>query len=477
MVQKRPFDGDGQCGISAKLPKQLKHTERLPLLSEMYPCSEDRPDVANAAGEVVFKDKVEVLENNGHATDLVSWPEGYEEDTDYSEDDIQLVEPFQVPFFPGYYYPEHGFRTLIRHEDIYSMNFQHPQKPVPIGPNYQADIPPWNPNGAKRRSPDFCSTSEAVSQSGDRVLVGHSVIPMPYSGSFQDEAGAGRSECWCHDKGSIGCVRIHIVEAREKLGRILGSKELKELGFLDMGELVADKWTEEEEQLLHEIILLNPPSTGKNFWDILSSEFSSRTKAEIVSYYFNVFMLRKRALQNRFDPSNADSDNDEWCLSDEDDEDSIVESPEHHIGLDNSLEHDVNEYNEHVDETYNDNDNPAAFETADKGYENQSADHMTYKFEDKFQDERGHQYHQDAPDDSCTSFDKDGNQDRWAGSYYGLSNGSKGHHYVLEPCDAKMWDVGCLSHPMRDVDFLPTRNMIEEVFGHGSWNCKMDGKP
>ncbi|KAK4775233.1 hypothetical protein SAY86_010168 [Trapa natans] len=488
MVQKRPFDCEEQCDISSKLPKQLKHTENLPLLSEIYPW-EDSPQEDNATDEGVFKDKDEVLENHSDETDLVSPLEEYEEDTDYSEEDIRLEERFQVPFFPDYCYPEHGVRGLIKHEDIYSLHLQHPQKPVPIGPNYQADLPPWNPNGAKRRYPDFCSTFSVVSDSGDRELAGLSVVPMPCSQSFHDDAGAGRSECRCHDKGSIRCVRQHILAAREKLWRILGTEKFKDLGFLDMGELVVEKWTDEEEQLFHEIVLLNPSSIGKNFWDILSSEFPSRTKAEIVSYYFNVFILRKRAEQNRFDPLNADSDNDEWVLSDEDDEDSVVESPEQHIGFDGCLEYNVNEYNEYVaDETYNNIENPA-FEIAEQDYENQPVDHMAYKFEDKIQDERGgHQYHQDVHDDSCTSSDngvppvtlgthlKDENQDRWAGNFTGLSSGSKGHHYALEPCDAKLWDVEYVSHSKRDADFLPTCSMMEEVFGDGSWNCKMDGK-
>ena len=51
--------------------------------------------------------------------------------------------------------------------------------------------------------------------------------------------------------------------------------------------------------------------------------FPSRTKKDIVSYYFNVFMLKVRAEQNRLDPRNIDSDDDEWQGSD----DSVVESP------------------------------------------------------------------------------------------------------------------------------------------------------
>ncbi|GKC89283.1 ELM2 domain-containing protein [Tanacetum coccineum] len=85
--------------------------------------------------------------------------------------------------------------------------------------------------------------------------------------------------------------------------------------MLEMGEVAAAKWTEEEERLFHEVVYLNPASVGGRFWKELSIEFPSRTKKEIVSYYFNVFILRRRAVQNRSQVLYPDSDNDEWRQS------------------------------------------------------------------------------------------------------------------------------------------------------------------
>ena len=45
--------------------------------------------------------------------------------------------------------------------------------------------------------------------------------------------------------------------------------------------------------------------------------FPAQSKNELVSYCFNVFMLRKRAEQNWLDPLNADSDDDKWQGSDD----------------------------------------------------------------------------------------------------------------------------------------------------------------
>lgn len=283
-------------------------------------------------------------------------------------------------------------------------------------------------------------------------------------------------------------MRQHVVEAREKLRRNLGSEEFEDFWFLDMGEQVAEKWTKEEELLFREIVLSSPHSVGRNFWNILSSAFPSRTKREIVSYYFNVFMLRRRAEQNRFDPLNADSDNDEWRLSDEDIDDSVVESPEWHIGVNKSSEDDVDEFDEDAEiEPYDDQEG-LAFKMAKKDCGNGQDGDITSKFEEHTYDDRMDRDQQEAQDDSCTSFDngvapassetqlKDDNRDQLPSGCNTLSNTSSGHDYALDPCDAKLWDVGYVSHPKREVDFLPTCSMIKEVFGDESWNCKMDGK-
>lgn len=164
--------------------------------------------------------------------------------------------------------------------------------------------------------------------------MGTCVVPMPDLDDSETDCCANLSEisCECSDQGSIRCVRQHVLEAREKVRANLGQKTFEELGFCHMGEGVSEKWTVEEEQEFHDIVCNNPLSMDKNFWDKLSTAFPSRTKKDVVSYYFNVFMLRKRTEQNRFDPVNIDSDNDEWERSEEEDsmeeedEDSGVES-------------------------------------------------------------------------------------------------------------------------------------------------------
>ncbi|MFS7981485.1 putative transcription factor MYB family [Helianthus anomalus] len=158
----------------------------------------------------------------------------------------------------------------------------------------------------------------------DDKFLGSCVIPMPesYSTVSTDFAvGKGRNDCFCEECGSLRCVGQHISEARENLRVNIGHERFSALGFDSMGDVVACEWTEEDEQLFHEIVYSNPVSLGKNFWEKLEETFPSRTNQEIVSYYFNVFVLQRRAGQNRLDPVNADSDDEELQVTDSSEED------------------------------------------------------------------------------------------------------------------------------------------------------------
>lgn len=248
-------------------------------------------------------------------------------------------ELLHIPSYADCFNAGRPVRTLVRLEDIYSILLEcHPRKPVTVGPNYQADVPEWDSKIASITYNDT-DVSETAAGSYEHELMGTCIIPMPAweSSAYDDKVGSGRADCSCEDKDSVRCVRQHISEAREELRNSLGHERFTELGFYDMGELVAEKWSEEEEELFHKVVFTNSPSSGRNFWFSLASVFPYRTKQEIVSYYFNVFMLRKRSEQNRCESMSIDSDNDEWQGADDfannevgfldEDEDSVVESP------------------------------------------------------------------------------------------------------------------------------------------------------
>lgn len=267
----------------------------------------------------------------------VFWANGHFAETDANSEEVYLS------LFPEYFVTEHQLTTFLQSDEISLLNHP-PVKSVSIGPEYQADVPEWCLQGSKNslahldgsdnqvRLETLSDSCLVVDDDHWEKLLGTCIISMPDSAESANHYSQSLgiiNDCECLDKGSIRCVRQHVMEAREKLRASLGHKIFEELGFRDMGEEVSKNWTIEEENKFHEVVSSYPMSMGKNFWDHLSVVFPSRTKNELVSYYFNVFILQKRAEQNRFDPLNIDSDDDEWQRCDlgaaEEDEDSGVE--------------------------------------------------------------------------------------------------------------------------------------------------------
>lgn len=127
----------------------------------------------------------------------------------------------------------------------------------------------------------------------------------------RDPIGKGRQEyCGCQIQGSIECVRFHTAEKRLRVKRELGSA-FYHWKFNEMGEEVGLPWTAEEEKKFKAIIKSNPPSLGKTFWDDIIESFPKKSWRELVSFYFNVYLLQRRGYQNRFTPNNIDSDDED----------------------------------------------------------------------------------------------------------------------------------------------------------------------
>ncbi|XP_059670418.1 uncharacterized protein LOC132315968 [Cornus florida] len=361
MVYKRSFHDEESFNVASKHPRQQECTTQQPAVLEISPWKNtlQKPH-ADGEGENNFGKS----ENEGRITSVSVSEDlnGADRDSGLSasgsissylcanskaiDEYSESHSPIYLSFFPNYFDLDHRVTALVQPDDIYSTLLdQPPRKLVSVGPDHQADIPEWVPQGFKNNF-DCLNKSDAhvyahssysclVDDDDDyrKKLMGTCVIPMPdlESPAYNSCVGeGGRSDCTCFDRGSVSCVRQHIMEARAKQKENLGEKIYEELGFSNMGEEVARKWSGEEELAFHEVVQSNPASLGRNFWDHLPAVFSSRERKDLVSYYFNVFMLRKRAEQNRFDPLNIDSDNDEVQRSElgmtEEDDDSAVES-------------------------------------------------------------------------------------------------------------------------------------------------------
>ncbi|KAL5729758.1 hypothetical protein ACHQM5_002661 [Ranunculus cassubicifolius] len=169
---------------------------------------------------------------------------------------------------------------------------------VPIGPRHQAEVPEWT-GIAVESDPKWLGTLHWPLKSGQQ------------NSHSEGSIGQGRqTSCECRVPGSVKCVRFHISEKRIRLNSELGLV-FYTWRFNHMGEEVSLSWTEEEEQKFKAIMSLNRFSTGRTFLEQLHRCFRTKRWTSLVSYYFNVFVLRRRTYQNRITPGNIDSDDDE----------------------------------------------------------------------------------------------------------------------------------------------------------------------
>ncbi|GER51481.1 ELM2 domain-containing protein [Striga asiatica] len=305
---KRPLDAEEFPEPSFSLPKPLDYNKRLNLNMDESHISTPEADfpgyiplggAKNAPYEFHYD---EPLEHNEP------------DDTTYPADrEFEPSAPFSLvtssssseeedcggegPTSFGPYFPENDFSIPRRpterfHNPYISLLYGPPIKEVPVGPDYQAQIPTYDPTSVSPK---------------ELPLMGSTIISMPDTNDSTTLDGLGPASCTCLDNGSMRCVQQHVKEAREKLLDLIGPENFVKLGFDEMGEEVAQKWGPDEERAFHEIVLSNRVV----FWEKLRAAFPARTMREFVSYYFNVFMLRRRAAQNRSFVLEIDSDDDE----------------------------------------------------------------------------------------------------------------------------------------------------------------------
>lgn len=192
---------------------------------------------------------------------------------------------------------------------IYETNEPQKQK-YNVGPQYQAQVPAWT----------------GVVSHSDPKWLGTQMWPPLDTHNEEHEKGSlviglGRQNlCECMFSGSAECVRFHIAENRYKLKLELGDLFYK-WKFNQMGEEVSLSWEPEEEKIFKSLVIKarhdlahsnkSRQEIMNKFWKRGAYIIRDKTKKNLVSYYFNVFVLRRRSYQNRVMPKEIDSDNDE----------------------------------------------------------------------------------------------------------------------------------------------------------------------
>ncbi len=214
-------------------------------------------------------------------------------------------------------------------------------KRVPVGSDFQAFVKPWSSQDkkhcagkrgqAKIGRDDETQSSDEESSDSSRWL-GSRVWPPSGSEQMVNKSRDGRGReptCLCPRPGSLECVRLHVETGRQHLKGELG-QAFQLWGFDQVGEGVAINWTRKEEKMFKALVRLNPPSLNKNFWDEIPNAFPGRSTSDLVSYYFNVFVLRRRAIQNRRRGEKIDSDDDETELFDSESDDDSSDDDSFH---------------------------------------------------------------------------------------------------------------------------------------------------
>ncbi|KAK4365396.1 hypothetical protein RND71_016754 [Anisodus tanguticus] len=170
---------------------------------------------------------------------------------------------------------------------------------VPMGPCYQAEVPEWT----------------GVISESDSKWLGTRTWPPEVEKTISlvelDPIGEGRkSSCGCLVPQSVECIRFHIAEKRLKLKLELGTLFFR-WRFDHMGEEVSLSWTAEEEKRFKDMVRSGATNLKNKNWKNYKKLFPSRTRNMLVSYYFNVFLIKRRSYQNRVIPKDLDSDDDD----------------------------------------------------------------------------------------------------------------------------------------------------------------------
>jgi hypothetical protein len=247
-----------------------------------------------------------------------------------------------------------------------------------------------------------------------------------------------------------------------------------------MGEIVSEHWSSEDEKAFHDLVRRNPVS----FWHKVLDVFPSKSMPDIVSYYFNVFVLRRRAIQNRTDPENIDSDDDVEMINENnedgyhfvgpDEEESQIESQ-----VDSQDESQVNSHEEcqeesqiesQVDDAIYEDDEEAgciSWAVKDAGHEEEIQDSSLFVVaatgpkemlaEPSLRDAYVHEHTKPDPNICCQ-----GGSNQLIKQWETLSWGQTNHEWIKEP-----WNSPTTRD---DVDkLISTNGLIEEIFGAEGW--------
>ncbi|EPS65435.1 hypothetical protein M569_09345 [Genlisea aurea] len=191
-------------------------------------------------------------------------------------------------------------------------------KAIPFGPRFQADIPELggSPEDTELRITSYIADPDNAKWLGATIWPNKSRKEKKNS----TEIGKGRPEtCSCKSPGSPdSCIRLHVRQATRRLHADLGHI-FYIWKFHEMGEKqVADSWSAKDQRAFDDILRKrSPPSSSspsrgvEEEWTRRAHmHFLNKSRRDVVSYYFNVYVLR-RMRQNAGSSSKVEFDTDD----------------------------------------------------------------------------------------------------------------------------------------------------------------------
>ncbi|KAL0363861.1 UNVERIFIED_CONTAM: hypothetical protein Sangu_0483700 [Sesamum angustifolium] len=158
MGVKRPLEQEDLPELSFKQPKQLDNNIKLTFTAEDFPTHRTTLEVDSPDKELEASAPLSLVTSSS------------------SEEDAGNEDTSILYNFPGYIDFSIPWRPPQQYEDPYiSLLNSSPRKEVPVGPDYQAEVPEWDPSSSGKDS----SGSNNFVDNEEQRLMGSCVIPMP----------------------------------------------------------------------------------------------------------------------------------------------------------------------------------------------------------------------------------------------------------------------------------------------------------
>ncbi|XP_042464235.1 AT-rich interactive domain-containing protein 2-like [Zingiber officinale] len=198
--------------------------------------------------------------------------------------------------------PKRRSERIAQNENENIRHLRTRRKRIGLGSNFQADVPAWMGPPSETSISSYNEDSDINKWVGFLTWPAQEIDREEFDKKFQGETNC----CACPSPGSIVCIRSHVSEARFKLKAELG-QAFFDWGFDNTGEEVSESWTSEE-QAWFDALKRRENESGTSVWQAIPTHFSSKSRRDLINYYFNVYLLRRMSIDSRLTPEYINSD-------------------------------------------------------------------------------------------------------------------------------------------------------------------------